>query len=100
MRVELAYADRSLEVLIGLDVPGGCTVRECVERSGLYRLNPALRQSRTAFAVFGRHVEPDAPVSEGDRIEVLLPLEIDPREARRARAARRAADGPTRRGRR
>ena len=100
MRVELAYADRSLEVLIGLDVPGGCTVRECVERSGLFRLNPELRQSRTGFAVFGRHVEPDAPVSEGDRIEVLLPLEIDPREARRARAARRAADGPTRRGRR
>lgn len=100
MRVELAYADRSLEVLIGLDVPRGCTVYECVERSGLFRLNSALRQARTGFAVFGRHVEPDAPVSEGDRIEVLLPLEIDPREARRARAARRAAGGPTRRGRR
>ena len=100
MRVELVYSDRGREVLIGLDVPRGCTVCECVERSGLYRLNSALRRTRTGFAVFGRHVEPDAPVSEGDRIEVLLPLEIDPKEARRARAVRRAADGPTRRGRR
>ena len=100
MRVELAYADRNHEVLIGFDVPRGCTVRECVERSGLYGLKSALRQARLGFAVFGRHVEPDVPVSEGDRIEVLLPLEIDPREARRARAARRGRDTPARRARR
>ena len=100
MRVELAYADRIREVLIGFDVPNGCTVCECVERSGLYRLDSGLREARLGFAVFGRRAEPDDPVSEGDRIEVLLPVEIDPKEARRARAARRARVRPTRPARR
>ena len=94
MRVELAYADRTREVLIGFDAPRGSTVSECVERSGLYRLDAALRRARLGFAVFGRSVGPDEPVNEGDRIEVLIPLEIDPKEARRTRAARRLRDAP------
>ena len=88
MRVELAYADPAREVLIGFEVASGCTVRDCVERSGLFRLAPELRIARIGFAVFGRRVEPTDPVSEGDRIEVLRPLQADPKETRRARAQR------------
>ena len=88
MRVELAYADPEREVLIGFEVEPGCTVRDCVERSGLFRLAPELPAARLGFAVFGRRVEPADPVSEGDRIEVLRPLQADPKEARRARAQR------------
>ena len=88
MRVELAYADPEREVLIGFEVDPGCTVRDCVERSGLFRLAPELPAARLGFAVFGRRVEPADPVSEGDRIEVLRPLQADPKEARRARAQR------------
>ena len=80
---------------------------DCVERSGLLDLVPGLRDARLGFAVFGRRVEPADPVSEGARIEVLRPLRIDPKEARRRRARRsrgappdaaprrRAADFPT-----
>ena len=88
MRVELAYADPEREVLIGFEVDPGCTVRDCVERSGLFRLAPELPAARLGFAVFGRRVEPADQVSEGDRIEVLRPLQADPKEARRARAQR------------
>ena len=88
MRVELVYADPVREVLIGFEAPAGSTVRDCVEHSGLFRLVPELRGMRPGFAVFGRRVEPAAPVSEGDRIEVLRPLRIDPKEARRLRARR------------
>ena len=88
MRVELAYSDRNREVLIGFEVHRGCSVGECIERSGLYGLAPALRHVRPGFAVFGRLVGPDHKVEEGDRIEVLRPLEIDPKEARRLRARR------------
>ena len=88
MRVELTYADPTREVLIGFEAPAGSTVLDCVERSGLFRLAPELRGMRPGFAVFGRRVEPAAPVSEGDRIEVLRPLRIDPKEARRLRARR------------
>ena len=86
MRVELAYADPAREILVGLEVPPGSTVLECVEQSGLLRLVPDLRVAEVGFAVFGRRVEPAEPVSKGDRIEVLRALEIDPKEARRIRA--------------
>ena len=88
MRVELAYADPAREVSIGFEVDPDCPVRDCVERSGLFRLAPELRRARLGFAVFGRRVEPADPVSEGDRIEVLRPLQADPGEARRSRAKR------------
>lgn len=90
MRVELAYAEPAREILIGFDARDGATVLECVERSGLFDLVPALRDARLGFAVFGRRVEPADVLSEGDRIEVLRPLEVDPKEARRLRARRRA----------
>lgn len=88
MRVELAYSDPAREVLIGFEVDSGCPVRDCVERSGLFRLAPELRRARLGFAVFGRRVDPADPASEGDRIEVLRLLQADPREARRSRASR------------
>ena len=98
MRVELVYADPAREVLIGFDAQPGSTVHDCVERSGLFRLVPDLRDVRIGFAVFGRQVEATDPVSSGDRIEVLRPLEIDPKEARRRRARRahRARSGADR----
>ena len=86
MRVEFAYANRAREVVMGLEVRPGSTVLECAECSGLFQLVPVLRDAEVGFAVFGRRVEPAAPVSKGDRIEVLRPLEIDPNEARRLRA--------------
>ena len=88
MRVELAYADPTREVLIAFEMCPGSTVGDCVERSGLFRLEPDLRSPRLGYSVFGRRVEPTDPVSNGDRIEVLRPLEIDPKEARRLRARR------------
>lgn len=94
MRVELVYADPAREVLIGFDMHPGSTVLDCVEHSGLFRLVPGLRDARPGFAVFGRRVEPTDPVSKGDRIEVLRPLEIDPKEARRLRARRAEGAGP------
>ena len=94
MRVEIAYADPAREVLMGLEVRPGSTVLECVECSGLFRLVPDLRGAEVGFAVFGRRVEPADPVSKGDRIEVLRPLEIDPKEARRLRARRAGGARP------
>ena len=41
------------------------------------------------YAVFGRRVAADAPLRDGDRVELLRPLRMDPKEARRRRAARR-----------
>ena len=94
VRIELAYADPVREILMGLEVRSGATVLECVESSGLLRLVPDLLDGEVGFAVFGRRVEPTDSVSTGDRIEVLRPLELDPKEARRLRARRAGGRRP------
>ena len=41
------------------------------------------------YAVYGKRVAADAPLRDGDRLELLRPLRMDPKEARRRRAAGR-----------
>ncbi len=38
------------------------------------------------FAIFGERVGSEHPLRDGDRLELLRPLQIDPKEARRRRA--------------
>ena len=40
-----------------------------------------------AVGVFGRIVRADAPLRDGDRVEIYRPLREDPKSARRRRAA-------------
>jgi putative ubiquitin-RnfH superfamily antitoxin RatB of RatAB toxin-antitoxin module len=48
---------------------------------------PGLVVDPSRLAVFGRAVGLDSPLHDGDRIEILRPLLVDPKQARRARAA-------------
>lgn len=60
----------------------GATAGEAAAASGL----PL--EGIEGYAVFGERVKADAPVADGDRLELLRPLLLDPKEARRRRAAR------------
>jgi putative ubiquitin-RnfH superfamily antitoxin RatB of RatAB toxin-antitoxin module len=42
-----------------------------------------------AYAIFGERVQADTRLQDGDRLELLRPLQIDPKEARRKRARHR-----------
>lgn len=60
----------------------GATAGEAAAASGL----PL--EGIEGYAVFGERVKAGAPVQNGDRLELLRPLLLDPKEARRRRAAR------------
>jgi putative ubiquitin-RnfH superfamily antitoxin RatB of RatAB toxin-antitoxin module len=47
---------------------------------------PGLQVDASRLAVFGRAVGLDSPLHDGDRIEILRPLLVDPKQARRERA--------------
>ncbi|KGK56816.1 hypothetical protein FHR47_002004 [Xanthomonas arboricola] len=80
VEVVLAWPDRYSSVQ--LEVPQGTTVAEAVASSGLTRdCTPA------ALAIHGVVVRPEQALCAGDRIELLRPLLLDPKEARRRRAA-------------
>ena len=58
------------------------TVEDAVAQSGLV-LRVGVPRDELAYAIFGRRVEPDARLAEGDRVEITRPLACDPKLARR-----------------
>ncbi|MGH8030430.1 MAG: RnfH family protein [Arenimonas sp.] len=85
--VEVVYAlpDRAWSVRHVLPAPA--TVGQALQR-GLPDA-PGLEVDPARLAIFGRAVGLDSPLHDGDRIELLRPLQVDPKEARRRRAGAR-----------
>ena len=73
-----------------LRLPVGTTAQQAVRVSAVLDGWPAARRDALGLAVFGRAVALDALLDDGDRVEVLRPLTVDPKEARRRRARKRA----------
>lgn len=86
IKVEVAYALPEQQVLVALEVKEGTTARQAIERSGLLPRFPEIALARGWVGVFGRRVELDAPLRDGDRVEIYRPLIADPKQARRERA--------------
>lgn len=80
VRVEVVLAWPRRFEAVALRLPPGACVRDALAASGL----PLAEV--TGYAVFGRRVEADAALADGDRLELLRGLQADPKEARRRRA--------------
>lgn len=87
--IEVVYALPDRQRLIALSVEEGCTVLAAAQRSGIAGEFPEIDWQQVRLGIFGRVVErPEQQcVRAGDRIEIYRPLLIDPKAARRARAA-------------
>lgn len=91
LEVEVVFADVDRQVLLSVQVPVGCSLREAVERSGIAAHFPGLDVLACPMGVFGKVVaDPSRPVEAGERIELYRPLIADPKEVRRMRAAKAA----------
>ena len=95
IRVEVAYARPDVQRLLTIAVPVGTTAREVVRRSGLAAEFAEIDVDHCPLGVFGRPVNGDCRVHDGDRVEIYRPLQRDPREARRELAARGLTMGAT-----
>lgn len=86
MRVEIVHASATGVTQLAVDVPAGTTLRQAVALSGVLARHPEIDAGMLAnAAVHGERRDADAPVAEGDRIELCRPLQVDPKEARRRR---------------
>jgi putative ubiquitin-RnfH superfamily antitoxin RatB of RatAB toxin-antitoxin module len=88
LAVEIAYALPEQQRLLRITVPAGTNAREALRLSGLAADFPELDVEACPLGVFGKEVTADYLLAEGDRVEVYRPLVNDPRESRRALAAR------------
>ena len=82
IRVEVVYARREGAASVTVQLPAGATVRDALTAAGF-----ATRQRDVG--VYGKRVSADAPLADGDRVEIYRPLALDPKERRRQRAAKR-----------
>ncbi|MCE7031307.1 RnfH family protein [Lysobacter sp. GX 14042] len=83
MRVELARAWPRRHELRAVELPEGATVADALRAAGWST------GVEGAVAVFGVVADAATVLHEGDRVELLRPLVVDPREARRRRAGGR-----------
>ena len=86
MRVELLRAWPHRSERLELEVPAGACVADALRQAGW-------TSEAGGYAVFGVRAEPQTPLSDGDRIELLRPLLADPKDARRRRADTGRAKG-------
>ena len=92
LRITLAYAPAPREVVEQqLELPDGTCVREAVQASRLEASFPAADWAALSVGVWGRAVEWDHPLADGDRLELCRALVVDPKVARRERFRRQGA---------
>jgi putative ubiquitin-RnfH superfamily antitoxin RatB of RatAB toxin-antitoxin module len=72
-----------------LELPPGATLGEAIERSGILARHPEIDLAGQKVGVFGKACALGQPAADGDRIEIYRCLAMDPKEARRRRAAAR-----------
>ena len=80
VQVVAAWPHRWLQREVVLEA--GATVADAVRAAALEAGEVA------GVAVFGVAAEPSASLRDGDRVELLRPLQADPKDARRRRAQR------------
>ncbi|MCL1633695.1 RnfH family protein [Luteimonas sp. SX5] len=81
MKIEVVLAWPRRAESATLQLPTGATVADAVAAAGWSDI-----AGIDGYAVFGQRVRADTVLGEGDRVELLRPLQADPKEARRRRA--------------
>lgn len=88
IEVEVVFALPFAQDICRLRVPAGTTVAQVIERAGVMARHPEIDLKKDRVAVYGRIVSPDMVLQDRDRVEILRPLNADPKEVRRRRASR------------
>lgn len=84
LHIEVVRAFPEKQELIPLELPVGSTLRQALEAARLSDVDMATGK----FGIYGKLASADTVLRDRDRIEVYRPLIADPKEVRRARAAK------------
>jgi len=90
LQIEVVYALPERQVLRRVSLPEGSSVDNAVHASGLRVEFPEIDAMHVG--IYGKTVSKDTLLRDRDRVELYRPLTADPKEIRRARAAKRRAE--------
>jgi putative ubiquitin-RnfH superfamily antitoxin RatB of RatAB toxin-antitoxin module len=87
VRIEVVYALADRQDIVVVELPGRAVAGDAVAASGMVARH-GLAAAPLRLGIFGKRVSPENPLQDGDRVEILRPLAMDPNDARRRRARR------------
>jgi uncharacterized protein len=92
LAVKVAYSPYAGAVdEAALAVPHDAVLLDALRSSGVLERHPEIDLCSARVGIWGRLRALDAPLRDGDRIEIYRPLQVDPMEARRLRQRRQQA---------
>lgn len=92
VNVQLCYAVPLREYFRELAVVPGTTIEQAIAQSGILQEIPGIDLAVQPVGIFGKKRPLDAVLRERDRIEIYRPLVADPKDSRRRRSEKRAAE--------
>jgi putative ubiquitin-RnfH superfamily antitoxin RatB of RatAB toxin-antitoxin module len=86
LQIEIAYAEPQRAIVKTFQLAPQSRVADAMRLAALDPDFSGVDLDNSAVGIFGRVVQADHPLKDGDRIEIYRPLTADPKTARRARA--------------
>ena len=87
VQVEIVYALPDGYWRHHVSLPDGAVVADALAEAAAALAAAEISVDPSCLAVFGKTVEPRTRLRDGDRIELLRPLLVNPRDARTRRAS-------------
>lgn len=78
MQVSVVYINEQRQLWQEFEITEHATVQDAIERSGVMKRFPELDTEQLRVGIFGKLTKLDAPLSEGDRVEIYRPIIADP----------------------
>ncbi len=85
--IEVAYGTAEQQRLYRFRLPANSTARQAALAAPVRNDFPEATPHTAPLGIFGKAVKDDHILHDGDRVEIYRPLQADPKEARRKRAA-------------
>jgi len=86
LRVSVAIALPDRQEVIDLELPEGATAGDAIAAARIEERFPDLDAGKFKLGIWSRPCAAEAPLREGDRVELYRPLVADAKAQRRARA--------------
>ena len=89
--VQVCYATSQRQILLDVSITPGDTLYQAIRASGILEQAPEIDVSVCKVGIYGKLKPLDTVLRSGDRVEIYRPLQADPMESRRRRAAKKSA---------
>ena len=87
IQVQVCYALVDKVYLQDVTMPAASAIQDAIQSSGVLQHYPEIELAAARVGIFGKLKALDSLLQHGDRVEIYRPLQAEPMESRRRRAA-------------